>query len=545
MFKKHAIMLYHKIFISFKNRVFILILALVCFQLAIIAWYVPAKINKILYAEIGSRALIQAKQLAHNPVVVQSILNNDVSGLREYISTMQHLYSDADFIVIGDAHEIRLVHPIKAEIGHHMEGDDNSDILRNHAMITLRRGSLGFAMRGKSPVVDQEGRVIGIVSVGYLIKSIVSWKYTYLAPLIIILLVMFCVSILASYFFARHIKNKMLDMEPEEIALSLRTKSAILQSIYEGIIAVNKKGIIYTINDNALQILNIPAIDMQGKHIRELVSPWEFFQPTERQEQEVQDEIITLNQQYLIANRIPCRLDDETIGWIISFRKKDEIYSLSYQLSEVQKHVDNLRVLRHEYANTLSTIGGLIRLGSYNEAMQLINKESEEQEQLVTYLTSMFDFNPVAAILLSKFSRAKELGMTLEFDPACQLHKPLPELLQTEELTTILANLLDNAFEATRNNPGSDRVIHLLLTNEGEELIIEVSDHGTGISETVADHIFERGVTTKDESGHGYGMYLVNQYVNHAGGYITITDAEPCGAIFSIFIPETIHNAEL
>lgn len=538
MFNHYFSTLQKYTFISFKNRIFILILAIVCLQLTLISWYIPNKINKILYDEIGSRALVQAKQLAHNPVVIQSIQDGNIKRLREYISNMQHLYSDADFIVIGDAHEIRLVHPIPSEVGHHMQGDDNSDIFHNHAILTLRRGSLGFAIRGKSPIVDSHGNVIGIVSVGYLIKSIASWQYDYLAPLIIMLLVMFVVSILASYFFARHIKNQMLDMEPEEIALSLRTKTAILQSIYEGIIAVNKKGQVYTINDNALQILNIPTQDIQGKHIRDLVTPWEFFLPTQNSAETIRDEIITVNQNYLVANRLPCRLDDEIIGWIVSFRKKDEIYLLSYQLAEVKKHVENMRVLRHEYANKLSTIGGLIRLGSYQEAQRLIHQESEEQEQLVTYLTTTFNSNPVAAILLSKYSRAKELGFRLIFDPGCHLQKALPALLRAEELTAILGNLLDNAYEATRQNPHSNKTIRLLLNNDGEELIIEVSDHGIGIDPAIADHIFERGVTTKAETdGHGYGMYLVHQYVSHANGYITISDAEQGGAIFSIFIP--------
>lgn len=530
--------------VTFSERIFLLILGIVCFQLAIICWYIPTKINKILYDEVGSRALIQAKQLAHNPIIIRCIQMQNTERLRNYVYTMQHRYSDADYIVIGDANQIHLVHPDPAQIGQHMEGNDNRFVLQNHAEVTMGRGTLGLSMRGKAPIEDQQGHIIGIVSVGYFINSIASWTYTYLTPFIVILLLMFSIAVIASYSFAKHIKNKMLHMEPEEIALSLRTKSAILKSIYEGIIAINIKGSIYTINDNALHILGIAEPNIQGKNIRDYVTPWSFFLPDTDSSSTVRDEIMTMNQQYVIANRLPCKLDHKIIGWIISFRKKDELYSLSNQLVEVKKNIENMRVIRHEYANKLSTIGGLIQLGSYQEALQLINQESEEQEHLVTYLTSTFDANSVAAILLSKHSRAKELGMSLEFDPACSLHKALPELLQADELTTIVGNLIDNAFEATRLNPASDRTIHLLLNNDGHELIIEISDNGTGIASDLAEHIFEHGVTTKQESGHGYGMYLVHQYVTSADGYITISDADPCGTIISIFIPEKIQHVE-
>ncbi len=97
--------------------------------------------------------------------------------------------------------------------------------------------------------------------------------------------------------------------------------------------------------------------------------------------------------------------------------------------------------------------------------------------------------------------------------------------------------MLDNAYEATLKNPESSRKITLLLTDASDELVIEVADNGTGISPSVAETLFERGVTTKKEDGHGYGMYLINRYVRHAGGYILIDDADPVGAIISLFIP--------
>ncbi len=78
----------------------------------------------------------------------------------------------------------------------------------------------------------------------------------------------------------------------------------------------------------------------------------------------------------------------------------------------------------------------------------------------------------------------------------------------------------------------------VLITDAGKELVIEVADNGCGIEPEEVDDIFLKGVTSKESSeGHGIGLYLIHRYVTHSGGVILVDEAEPKGAIFSIFIP--------
>lgn len=46
-------------------------------------------------------------------------------------------------------------------------------------------------------------------------------------------------------------------MEPEEIAMNLNLQQSILQSVYEGIVAISLKGEILSVNAKALNILGI------------------------------------------------------------------------------------------------------------------------------------------------------------------------------------------------------------------------------------------------------------------------------------------------
>ncbi|MBF4333613.1 ATPase, partial [Vibrio anguillarum] len=73
--------------------------------------------------------------------------------------------------------------------------------------------------------------------------------------------------------------------------------------------------------------------------------------------------------------------------------------------------------------------------------------------------------------------------------------------------------------------------------DNGEELVIEVADNGNGIPADIAQTLFLKGVSSKNQQGHGIGLYLVHRFVTQAHGSILIDSAEPQGTIFSIFIP--------
>lgn len=87
------------------------------------------------------------------------------------------------FIVIGDDDGTRLSHPIKENIGLPMQGGDNAAALeRGESYISIRKGSLGYGVRGKSAIVDFDGEIIGVVSVGYLFNRFDQWLVFYAKP---------------------------------------------------------------------------------------------------------------------------------------------------------------------------------------------------------------------------------------------------------------------------------------------------------------------------------------------------------------------------
>ena len=531
--------------LSFQQRVFLLLLAVVATQLFLVAGFFHQSLSSSLEHQVTTKALIQAKEIASDPNFVALLEEKNIHKIQKYVDRLQKI-TDADFIVIGNKKGIRLVHPEKDKIGRPMIGGDNIKALKyGTSYTTMKKGSLGISIRGKAGIKSPDGKIIGVVSVGYLLDSVSYWLMFYSYPVIFALIVLMIFSSLGAWLFTRHIKQQMFDMEPEEIAMNLHLQNSILQSVYEGTIAVSRQGEILSVNTKALDTLGIPHPPqfLIGRSIQEYVTPCEFFlganafgEYESKAEELMQDELITCNGETLVANRVNIEDGDSHIGWVVSFRKRNDFNTLTSQISQIRQHNESLRVMSHEFANRLSVIGGLIQIGAYDQAISTIRKETQQQQQLVDFIAQTFQSKVVAGLLLGKYTRAKELGLTLEFDPTCQLEQE-PTCMTPDELAAILGNLLDNAFEATLKNPQSNKVITLLLTDSGEELVMEVADNGTGIPHEISDTLFSKGVSSKNQPGHGIGLYLVHQYVTQAEGTILIDEAEPQGTIFSIFIP--------
>jgi CitB family two-component system sensor histidine kinase MalK len=102
------------------------------------------------------------------------------------------------------------------------------------------------------------------------------------------------------------------------------------------------------------------------------------------------------------------------------------------------------------------------------------------------------------------------------------------------DLVTVIGNLVDNALEAVIDYEHK-QVVLTLLYEEGE-LLIEVADHGPGISEKIRKQIFDKGYSTK-ASNRGFGLFLVKRLLEQRGGQLEIYTKEGQGTVFSVYLP--------
>ncbi|MHA4393769.1 citrate sensor histidine kinase CitA [Klebsiella pneumoniae] len=523
---------------SFQNRIFLLILFTSTIVMLAMSWYLTDITEERLHYQVGQRALIQAMQISAMPELVEAVQKRDLARIKALIDPMRS-FSDATYITVGDASGQRLYHVNPDEIGKSMEGGDSDEALINaKSYVSVRKGSLGSSLRGKSPIQDATGKVIGIVSVGYTIEQLENWLSLQISSLLIPMAIMLLLLLFCARRFSLHIKKQMLNMEPQQLSQLLIQQSVLFESVFEGLIAIDSDYKITAINQTARRLLNLsqPEPTLIGKRISSVISQEVFFYDAPQTNKK--DEIVTFNQIKVIASRMAVILNNEPQGWVISFRSKDDINTLSLQLSQVQQYADNLRAVQHEHRNLISTIAGLLFLKRYNQALELIQQQSESHQKVIDFIARNFQDNPLAGLLIGKYYRAKELGLELIFDPACFVDR-LPTALSHNEWISIVGNLLDNAYNASLRQPQGSKQIECLINSDGQEVIIEIADQGCGIDEALRDRIFERGVTSSASKDHGIGLWLVRSYVEQAGGSIVVENNIPFGTIFTLYIPLT------
>ncbi|WP_449548621.1 ATP-binding protein [Lelliottia amnigena] len=526
--------------VSFQIKLFISLVAFFSVLFALLGGYYYVDVSRQLYQEMSTRAKIQAEEIALIPTLRKEVEEKDIKAIHAFMRQIAD-HSDASFIVIGDNNGRHLFHSaFEDRVGTTLVGGDNAEVLQGKNITTIRKGGLGISLRSKAPVFNDAGEVVGIVSVGYLTSYLDTITVSKVVNILIAAVLLLIALFIFSWYFTRSIKKQIFSLEPREIGLLVRQQKAMMESIYEGVIAIDAHLRIEVINQAARQLLGLPqpARELRGQLIGDVISPVSFFTPQTMLAKDTHDEICRFNDLTVIASRVRIMLEDSLQGWVITFRDRNEIDSLSAQLSQVKRYVDNLRIMRHEQLNRMTTLSGMLHMGRYEDAIGFIQAQSEHAQELLDFISSRFSSPTLCGLLLGKSARAREKGVELNFDPACRMDKPFAPLHEAE-LISIIGNLLDNAIEATQRAPLPHEPVEVLIKLNERELIIEVADQGVGIKPEIRERIFERGITTKTRGDHGIGLYLIDSYVTQAGGAIEIADNSPRGAIFSLFIPTT------
>ena len=132
--------------------------------------------------------------------------------------------------------------------------------------------------------------------------------------------------------------------------------------------------------------------------------------------------------------------------------------------------------------------------------------------------------------------KSKLAGITIAREYAADL--PAIEA-QGGELNQVWTNLIDNAADAVRSAGRADGRIALRTLVEGESLVVEVEDNGSGVAPEHRDRVFDSFFTTKPPgSGTGLGLDISFRIVVNAhGGSLQLAHSEPGRTLFRVALP--------
>ncbi|HKW60325.1 MAG TPA: sensor histidine kinase [Candidatus Dormibacteraeota bacterium] len=475
------------------------------------------------------RSLAIAQSVANNTSVQQALLNGDPDLVIQKTAASIRHSTGATYVVVTDARGIRYSHPNPALIGKPVDEDPGS-VLAGHTWVGVQRGTLGVSARGKAPIFYQ-GRVIGMVSVGFLEPPLGQRLLDELPSFAGALLPSLAIGVVASWWLASRLKRQTFGLEPYEIAGLLEEREASLQGIHEGAIATDRNGVITLANDEARRLLNLPA-DCVGRKVSQVLPQGRLLRFLSGGLKD-QDEVLLAGERVLIASRRVIHVRGREIGHVATLRDSTEVTQLARGFG-VDSLTDALRAQAHEFANRLHTIAGLVQLGRGDDAMKLIAQTSGVHQELTESLLERVGDPVLGAILLAKAAVASERGIELRVGDDTVMTR---SSLDSEDLITVLGNLIDNALDAAAASTG-DRWVSVSVTEQDGNILVRVHDSGPGIPGGVDGQIFQEGFSTKNGPGHrrrGFGLALVRQVVSRNGGEVSAVNDG--GAVFAVRIP--------
>jgi two-component system, OmpR family, sensor kinase len=129
-------------------------------------------------------------------------------------------------------------------------------------------------------------------------------------------------------------------------------------------------------------------------------------------------------------------------------------------------------------------------------------------------------------------------------DRSVSFHAEQPALVSGDphQLRQVLGNLLRNALVHTP--PGTP--IEVSVATRGDEIVLEVRDHGAGLPTTDSKALFDRFWRAekgreRGRAGAGLGLAIVAGIVAAHGGAVTAENADGGGARFTVRLPAGAH----
>lgn len=346
--------------------------------------------------------------------------------------------------------------------------------------------------------------------------------------------------------------NRNISKNIEALTNEKNLRETIFSSIHEGIL--------YFDHDKNLLYSNQPGQYIYDKRNQEgaegLSNLFENinFMIDNKTSEEGQ---ITFDDEHYHVTSIPISNVDITDGLVIVFRNVTEEVNMQRTRS------DFISTVSHELKTPMVMLTGYSEAllddvvtdpKEVKEMISVIKDESERMNHMVNELLQLQQLEQGQSSLnISSYNvldlfKQIEKTFSLEIESnglnlVIDVEESLESLFDYDKMIQVLVNLVDNAIRYTRE--GDE--IRFTGREEADEIVLIISDTGTGISKKNQKHIFERfykvdEARTRGKHGTGLGLYIVSQIIKQHQGTIEVDSELNKGTSFIIRLPKEREN---
>lgn len=337
--------------------------------------------------------------------------------------------------------------------------------------------------------------------------------------------------------------NKALD----EVTKKNTMIDAITMNMNEGLILINKDGVVLSANKSALSILNVRSVTVD-KNILEITRNKDVLGYLKTALQGENKDIVME-----IDSRIyHIFFSSVDLGALVLFLDVTEKAKLEKMRREFTANVS------HELKTPLTTISGYAELLSKGmvkaeDIKEVSNKVKDESNRLIILIEDI--------MRLSELEETNDKKMFVKFnlteiiDDVCeqlkfQAKKMMVSIIKPREdyyitankqmIFEILYNLIDNGIKY--NKPNGTVNISIVITDTDNKVRINVEDNGIGIDKSHHSRIFERFYRvdksrSKKNGGTGLGLSIVKHIAAYHGGNVSFESESGKGTKVTVELP--------
>ncbi|GIL40622.1 hypothetical protein TMPK1_28590 [Rhodospirillales bacterium TMPK1] len=351
----------------------------------------------------------------------------------------------------------------------------------------------------------------------------------------------------------------LVQRQEGELTLQRQRTSAVLDTVAEGVVVVDKDGTIYEVNPAAELLFGESAMILRGRPLASLF-PRAPISVEQLAAQPVRDLRFTESCVLSSDGERPVEI---AIGRVAG--DGDPLFVCVLRDITERKRVERLKnefvsTVSHELRTPLTSIAGsldLIGAGAAGQipeqAATLVEIARKNSRRLVRLINDILDVEKIeSGQLMLDFRRlnlrdivtqsietnrayAREFGVEYRLianDAEATVYG------DSDRLTQILTNLLSNAAKFSPKG----HTVDVTVTRDGDEARVEVRDHGPGIPPEFRERIFQRfaqadSSDTRGKGGTGLGLAIAKSLVDRHGGRIGFETATGQGTSFWFALP--------
>lgn len=332
---------------------------------------------------------------------------------------------------------------------------------------------------------------------------------------------------------------------------------AVINSLKEASIGLDKNNIILFANDQALQLLGMQAQDIVGQPVDEVSKRNDLLRFLLEEKGNMPFKIIVGNRENYFTKEIMHIKQDGTDNKVIVLRnitsfkeldvaKTNFIATISHELKTPLASSDfSLKLLEDERVGQLSA-----------EQKELLQSLKQDNQRMLRILSELLNMSQVEAgkiqlaitqlnpelladtAVNAAMSTAKQKSITIQKNYTIQSGKVSAD---AEKTGWVLNNFLTNAIKHSPDNG----IITVSVKKAGNSFEFSVSDQGPGIPSEFSTKVFERffKVPGSKAAGTGLGLAISKELIEAEGGQIWVKSEIGSGSTFGFNLPASESNA--